>query len=139
MISDIRVRSSQRPEEAVNFVLGLAQEAGLDRAGEEVDQVHLADDALERAGADYAAQPSAFVLDWLPRLPRGRALDVACGLGATAIALAEAGFDVTAIDIAPTALQVPLRRCSAQSWRSPRRRRSPAPGRPARWPAIAPR
>lgn len=62
-------------------------------------------EARYQAGtAAYAAQPSAFVLDWLPRLPRGRALDVACGLGATAIALAEAGFDVTAIDIAPTAL-----------------------------------
>lgn len=62
-------------------------------------------EARYQAGtAAYAAQPSAFVLDWLPRLPRGRALDVACGLGATAIALAEAGFEVTAIDIAPTAL-----------------------------------
>ncbi|MGE0811091.1 MAG: class I SAM-dependent methyltransferase [Immundisolibacter sp.] len=62
-------------------------------------------EARYQAGtAAYAAQPSAFVLDWLPRLPRGRALDVACGLGATAIALAEAGFDVTAVDIAPTAL-----------------------------------
>lgn len=62
-------------------------------------------EARYQAGtAAYAARPSAFVLDWLPCLPRGRALDVACGLGATAIALAEAGFDVTAIDIAPTAL-----------------------------------
>ena len=62
-------------------------------------------EARYQAGsAAYAAQPSAFVLDWLPRLPRGRALDVACGLGATAIAMAEAGFDVTAVDIAPTAL-----------------------------------
>ena len=62
-------------------------------------------EARYQAGtAAYAAQPSAFVLDWLPRLPRGRALDVACGLGATAMALAEAGFEVTAIDIAPTAL-----------------------------------
>jgi 2-polyprenyl-3-methyl-5-hydroxy-6-metoxy-1,4-benzoquinol methylase len=62
-------------------------------------------EARYRAGdAAYAAQPSAFVLDWLPHLPRGRALDVACGLGATAIAMAEAGFEVTAIDIAPTAL-----------------------------------
>lgn len=62
-------------------------------------------EARYQAGsAAYAAQPSAFVLDWLPRLQRGRALDVACGLGATAIALAGAGFDVTAIDIAATAL-----------------------------------
>lgn len=62
-------------------------------------------EARYRAGnAAYAAQASAFVLDWLPRLPRGRALDVACGLGANAIAMAKAGFEVTAIDIAPTAL-----------------------------------
>jgi 2-polyprenyl-3-methyl-5-hydroxy-6-metoxy-1,4-benzoquinol methylase len=62
-------------------------------------------EARYRAGdAAYAAQPSTFVLDWLPHLPLGRALDVACGLGATAIALAKAGFEVTAIDIAPTAL-----------------------------------
>ena len=61
-------------------------------------------EARYRAGAAYAAEPSSLVLDWLARLPRGRALDVACGLGATAIALAGAGFDVEAIDIAPTAL-----------------------------------
>ena len=62
-------------------------------------------EARYRAGsAAYAARPSPLVLDWLGRLPRGRALDVACGLGATAIALADAGFDVEAIDIAPTAL-----------------------------------
>ncbi|HCO42962.1 MAG TPA: SAM-dependent methyltransferase [Gammaproteobacteria bacterium] len=62
-------------------------------------------EARYRSGtAAYAAQPAPFVQHWLPRLPRGRALDVACGLGATAIALAEAGFAVTGIDIAPTAL-----------------------------------
>ncbi len=63
-------------------------------------------EARYRAGsARYAARPSAFVLDWLERVPQGRALDVACGLGATAIALAQAGFAVDAIDIAPTALE----------------------------------
>lgn len=62
-------------------------------------------EARYRTGdAAYASTPSSFVMDWLARLPRGRALDVACGLGATAIALAEAGFEVEAIDIAPTAL-----------------------------------
>ncbi len=78
-------------------------------------------EARYRAGAAYAAQPSTFVLDWLARLPRGRALDVACGLGATAIALAGAGFEVEAIDIAPTALararEAAERRGVAVDWR----------------------
>lgn len=44
---------------------------------------------------------------WLETLPkgarRGRALDVGCGLGDNAAALAEAGFQVTAFDISATA------------------------------------
>ncbi len=89
-------------------------------------------EARYRTGdAAYASRPSPFVLDWLARLPRGRALDVACGLGATAIALAEAGFDVEAIDIAPTALArareeaqrhgvaVDWRRADLADWRLP--------------------
>ena len=37
-------------------------------------------------------------------LPRGRALDLACGKGRNAIYLAEGGFDVTALDISSVAL-----------------------------------
>lgn len=47
--------------------------------------------------------------EWLERLPparrRGRALDIACGLGDNAAQMARAGFDVTAFDIAPTAVE----------------------------------
>ncbi|MEC9369004.1 MAG: class I SAM-dependent methyltransferase [Pseudomonadota bacterium] len=47
--------------------------------------------------------------EWLQRLPperrKGRALDIACGLGDNAAQLARAGFQVTAFDIAPTAIE----------------------------------
>jgi tellurite methyltransferase len=48
--------------------------------------------------------PTALLAEWLPRLPRGRALDVACGAGRNSLALAAAGFAVTAVDIADAAL-----------------------------------
>ncbi|MBM3881052.1 MAG: class I SAM-dependent methyltransferase [Verrucomicrobia bacterium] len=37
-------------------------------------------------------------------LPRGRAVELGCGTGVNAIYLGQQGFDVTAIDLAPTAL-----------------------------------
>lgn len=48
--------------------------------------------------------PSELVEEWLPRLPRGRALDVAAGAGRNSLYLAEAGFEVDAIDISGEAL-----------------------------------
>jgi len=48
--------------------------------------------------------PSALLLRFLPSLPRGRALDLACGSGRHSLALARSGFTVDAIDIASTAL-----------------------------------
>lgn len=49
--------------------------------------------------------PVTLLSDWLPRIPVGRALDVACGAGRNAIFLAEAGFDVDAIDISHEGLK----------------------------------
>jgi tellurite methyltransferase len=43
--------------------------------------------------------PVTLLEDWLPKLPVGRALDVACGAGRNALFLARAGFTVDAIDI----------------------------------------
>ncbi len=54
------------------------------------------------------AQPSApasSLLEVLPILPRGRALDVAAGDGANAVALARAGCDVVAIDFSAAAMR----------------------------------
>jgi dihydroneopterin aldolase len=58
---------------------------------------------VERARAAHHAQqvdpaPSRFVTQQLHRLPKGRALDVACGGGRHALYLASHGFEVEAID-----------------------------------------
>lgn len=51
------------------------------------------------------SNPVTLLSDWLPRIPVGRALDVACGAGRNALLLAEAGFQVDAIDISAVGLQ----------------------------------
>ena len=58
------------------------------------------------ASGEYAARtyPSPLLAAWLDRLPRGRALDVACGLGRNAIHLAVNGYAVDAMDISAAAL-----------------------------------
>ena len=54
---------------------------------------------------DRKGNPVNLLEDWLPGLPVGRALDVACGAGRNAIFLAQAGFDVDAIDISQAGLE----------------------------------
>ena len=48
--------------------------------------------------------PSPLLEEWLPHLPVGRALVLACGAGRNALRLAEAGFAVDAVDISAEAL-----------------------------------
>lgn len=48
--------------------------------------------------------PTPLLEDWLARLPRGRALDMACGAGRNALHLAAAGYQVDAMDISTVAL-----------------------------------
>ena len=54
------------------------------------------------------ATPHPYLLDWLAAPvtspPGARAVVVGCGLGDDAQAVADAGYEVTAIDVAPTAL-----------------------------------
>ena len=52
------------------------------------------------------SNPVTLLTDWLPRLPVGKALDVACGAGRNAICLAEAGYRVDAIDISREGLKL---------------------------------
>lgn len=62
-------------------------------------------EARYRAGAHDATDPVPLLGKALPHAPKaGRALDLACGRGRHAIALARAGYDVDAVDISPTAL-----------------------------------
>lgn len=67
----------------------------------------------QRWDAKYAGKSAATELtpiDWLLQhidaLPRGRALDLATGLGHCAIELARRGWDVTAIDVSPVGLRL---------------------------------
>ena len=48
--------------------------------------------------------PVTLLEDWLPRIPMGRALDVACGAGRNAVFMAQAGYQVDAVDISAEGL-----------------------------------
>ncbi|MCP3689241.1 MAG: class I SAM-dependent methyltransferase [Gammaproteobacteria bacterium] len=50
-------------------------------------------------GSYSKSNPVTLLEDWLPQVPIGRALDVACGAGRNSIFMAQYGFDVDAIDI----------------------------------------
>lgn len=89
--------------------------------GESVDERRSFFEAVyETAGEDAAAvpwadlKPKQVLTDWLDRLPadrpRGRAIDVACGLGDNAEALAGAGFETTAFDFSEHAIAWAKRR-----------------------------
>lgn len=57
-----------------------------------------------REGSYNRNNPVTLVEQWLPVLPAGRALDVACGAGRNALLLAQAGCQVDAIDISSEGL-----------------------------------
>jgi SAM-dependent methyltransferase len=81
------------------------------------------DPVYAAAGGDAAAVPwggesaHPYVVDWLAdpvvRPPGRRAVVVGCGLGGDAAALQAAGYDVTAFDVAPTAVAWARRRLPA--------------------------
>ncbi|MGW1140741.1 SAM-dependent methyltransferase [Streptomyces zhihengii] len=55
----------------------------------------------------FVAKPDENLVSYLERglvAPGGRALDLGCGPGRNAIRLAEAGFEVDAVDLSPTAI-----------------------------------
>ena len=63
----------------------------------------------QHADSVKTGQPSSFLREVVENdfweIPRGRALDIACGQGRNALFLAERGFDVVAIDVSPVALR----------------------------------
>ncbi|MFO7576830.1 MAG: class I SAM-dependent methyltransferase [Pelovirga sp.] len=63
----------------------------------------------QEKSVDADWQPDPWLQRIVPFLPRGSALDVACGMGRNAVYLAEQGFAVTAVDLSNVALDL-LRR-----------------------------
>ena len=53
----------------------------------------------------FSGFPNGVLVTEVTELPPGQALDVGCGEGADALWLARRGWQVTAVDISPTALQ----------------------------------
>ena len=53
----------------------------------------------------YPTEPSAYLRKELWRLPKGRALDIACGAGRNAIFLSQNGYKVDAVDCSVEALE----------------------------------
>lgn len=71
-------------------------------------------DARHRAASgDAPAEPASFVLELLPLLPLGPALDLACGTGRHTLLLAGRHKHVTAIDSSTVALDVVEERACA--------------------------
>jgi tellurite methyltransferase len=64
-------------------------------------------DARHREGAQNSpAEPASIVSEWLPLLPSGPALDLACGTGRHTLLLAAQDLPVTAIDWSGAALDI---------------------------------
>jgi SAM-dependent methyltransferase len=82
-------------------------------------------DAWDRRYAEselvWGAAPNRFVKAELSALPAGRALDLACGEGRNAIWLATRGWQVTAVDFSPAAIdkgrRLAERAGAAVAWR----------------------
>lgn len=49
--------------------------------------------------------PVTLLENWIEHVPAGKAIDIACGAGRNALFMAQAGFDVDAIDIAAEGLK----------------------------------
>jgi tellurite methyltransferase len=64
-------------------------------------------DARHREAAQNSpAEPASIVSEWLPLLPSGPVLDLACGTGRHTLLLASQGMPVTAVDWSGTALDI---------------------------------
>ncbi|RCW39998.1 methyltransferase family protein [Halopolyspora algeriensis] len=63
------------------------------------------DDRYRSRGQVFSGSPNGVLVTEVTDLQPGRALDVGCGEGADALWLARHGWQVTAVDISPTALQ----------------------------------
>ncbi|MGB8476468.1 MAG: class I SAM-dependent methyltransferase [Candidatus Acidiferrum sp.] len=64
------------------------------------------DARYREAGQNAIAEPASLVSEWLPMLPHGPGLDIACGTGRHTLPLAARGAPVTAVDWSAAALDI---------------------------------
>ncbi|MCP4188489.1 MAG: methyltransferase domain-containing protein [Gammaproteobacteria bacterium] len=62
------------------------------------------------------SNPVTLLEDWIPQVPVGRALDVACGAGRNSIFMAQSGYDVDAIDISHQGLDKARQNAESQGF-----------------------
>lgn len=79
------------------------------------------DERYSQSELVWGAPPNAVVVEQVTALPRGRALDLACGEGRNALWLATRGWEVTGLDYSAVALDK-ARRVAAEAPRSVRER-----------------
>jgi tellurite methyltransferase len=71
----------------------------------------------EHAASDLEAGPTPLVVETAAGLAPGKALDLACGAGRNALWLAEHGWEVTAVDGSPSAIEILRSRASERDLR----------------------
>jgi tellurite methyltransferase len=74
------------------------------QSGPEGDRIRRFDQWYQGEEHVFGVEPSAGILEALPFLVPGRVLDLGSGDGRNALFLAGKGFEVTAVDVAPTAI-----------------------------------
>ncbi|TQC47539.1 class I SAM-dependent methyltransferase [Rhodococcus sp. WS4] len=79
------------------------------------------DERYSQSDLVWGAPPNAVVVEQVTALPRGRALDLACGEGRNALWLATRGWEVTGLDYSAVAVDK-ARRVAADAPRSVRER-----------------
>lgn len=85
----------------------------IDNSGMEIRQWDERYRSGDRAQDDLEASPNPLLAKTAAKLRPGRALDLACGTGRNALWLAKHGWQVTAVDGAPAAIEI-LRRRAAE-------------------------
>jgi SAM-dependent methyltransferase len=69
----------------------------------------------QRPVEDFGPAPAALVAETVQQLAPGKVLDLACGAGRNALWLAEKGWQVTAVDGAPAAIEILKRKAASRS------------------------